>query len=62
MPSDIVIEAQAPGDAQTTFRVCIDSKVIATGVTELQAQFLASELRERMQPPGSSAARRREQP
>jgi hypothetical protein len=48
MLRDIVIEAETPGDSQTTFRLRVDGNVIAQRVTEEEAHFLASEILERI--------------
>jgi hypothetical protein len=43
----IVVEEEMPGEHQTTFRLRIDESVIAENVTELESQFLISEILER---------------
>ena len=48
MLSDVVIEAEAPGDCRTTFRLCVAGNLIAEGVTAAQAHFLAREVLERI--------------
>jgi hypothetical protein len=48
MLSDIVIEAEAPGDSATTFRLRVDGSVIAEGLTAGQARFLVGEILERI--------------
>lgn len=40
----IVIEAEPPDDAQSTFRVSIDANLIAKGVTVAQAYYLVGEV------------------
>jgi hypothetical protein len=57
MLREIVIEEEMPGDFQTTFRLRVDGNVIAENVTELETQFLVSEMLERI-PSLRSAARR----
>jgi len=48
MLSGIVIEAEAPGDSATTFRLRVDGSVIAEGLTAGQAHFLVGEILERI--------------
>ena len=48
MLREIVIEEEMPGDFQTTFRLRVDGNVIAENVTELETQFLVSEMLERI--------------
>jgi hypothetical protein len=57
MLREIVIEEEMPGNLQTTFRLRVDGNVIAENVTELESQFLVSEMLERI-PSLRSAARR----
>ena len=59
MLRDIMIETETPGDFQTTFRVRVDGNVIAKNVTELETQFLVSEMLERIPSLRSVAKRRR---
>jgi hypothetical protein len=47
MLHEIVVEEEMPGERQTTFRLRIDESVIAENVTELESQFLISEILER---------------
>jgi hypothetical protein len=47
MLREIVAEEEMPGDLQTTFRLRIDESVIAENLTELESQFLISEILER---------------
>jgi hypothetical protein len=47
MLREIVVEEEMPGDRETTFRLRIDENVIAENVTELESQFLISEILER---------------
>jgi hypothetical protein len=47
MLHEIVVEEEMPGERQTTFRLRIDESVIAENVTELESQFLLSEIFER---------------
>jgi hypothetical protein len=44
MVQQIVIEAEPPGGAQSTFRLSIDATVIAKGVTVGQAYYLVGEV------------------
>jgi hypothetical protein len=48
MLREIVIEEEMPADFQTTFRLRVDGNVIAENVTELETQFLVSEMLERI--------------
>jgi hypothetical protein len=48
MLSEIVIEEEMPGDFQTTFLLRVDGSVIAENMTELETQFLVSEMIERI--------------
>ena len=48
MLSEIVIEEEMPGDFQTTFRLRVDGDVIAESMTELETQFLVSEMLDRI--------------
>jgi hypothetical protein len=48
MLREIVVEEEIPGDFQTTFRLRVDGNVIAENVTELESQFLVSEMLERI--------------
>jgi hypothetical protein len=44
MIRQILIEAESPDDAQSTFRLSIDANIIATGVTVAQACYLDGEV------------------
>ena len=44
MLREIVVEQETSGDFRTTFRLCADGNVIAENVTELETQFLVSEM------------------
>ena len=44
MVQQIVIEAEPPGGAQSTFRLSIDATLIAKGVTVRQAYYLVGEV------------------
>jgi hypothetical protein len=44
----IVIEAETPGDSRTMFRLRIDAKPIAEGLTAVQAHILVAEILERI--------------
>jgi hypothetical protein len=59
MLREIVIEEEIPGNLQTTFRLRVDGNVIAENVTELETQFLVSEMLERIPSLRSAAKRRR---
>jgi hypothetical protein len=59
MLREIVVEAETPGDFQTTFRLRVEGSVIAENVTELETQFLVSEMLERIPSLRSAAKRRR---
>jgi hypothetical protein len=48
MLREIVVEEETPGDFQTTFRLRVDGNIIATNVTELETQFIVSEILERI--------------
>ena len=48
MLREIVVEEELPGDLQTTFRLRVDGNVIAESMTELETQFLVSEMLERI--------------
>jgi hypothetical protein len=48
MLREIVVEEEMPGDLQTTFRLRVDGNLIAENVTELETQFLVSEMLERI--------------
>jgi hypothetical protein len=58
MLREIVVEEEIPGDLQTTFRLRVDGSVMAENVTELESQFLVSEMLERI-PSSRSASKRR---
>jgi hypothetical protein len=59
MLREIVVEEEIPGDFQTTFRLRVDGNVIAENVTELESQFLVSEMLERIPSLRSASKRRR---
>jgi hypothetical protein len=44
MIRQIVIEAEPPGDAQSMFRLSIDTNLIAKGLTVSQAYYLVGEV------------------
>ena len=48
MLREIVIEEEMPGDFQTTFRLRVGGNLIAENMTELETQFLVSEMIERI--------------
>jgi hypothetical protein len=58
MLREIVVEEEMAGNLETTFRLRVDGNVIAENVTELETQFLVSEMLERI-PSLRSAAKRR---
>jgi hypothetical protein len=47
MLSQIVIEAEAPGNLQTMLRLSIDTRLIAENLTVAQAQLLIGEILDR---------------
>jgi hypothetical protein len=55
MVRQIEIEAEAPGDSRTMFRLRIDSTSIAKGLTAVQAHLLVGEILERITVPKSSS-------
>jgi hypothetical protein len=59
MLREIVVEEEIPGDLHTTFRLRVDGSVIAENVTELETQFLVSEMLERIPSLRSASKRRR---
>jgi hypothetical protein len=48
MLREIVIEEEIPGDFQTTFRLRVGGNLIAENMTELETQFIVSEMLERI--------------
>ena len=60
MLREIVVEEETPSDFRTTFRLCVDGNVIAENVTELETQFLISEMLERIPSLRVVAKRRRQ--
>jgi hypothetical protein len=48
MLREIAIEEETPGDFQTTFRLRVGGNLIAEKMTELETQFLVSEMLERI--------------
>jgi hypothetical protein len=54
-----VVEQETSDDFRTTFRLCADGNVIAENVTELETQFLVSEMLERIPSLRAAAKRRR---
>ena len=48
MLREIVIEEEMPGDFQTTFCLRVDGNLIAENMTELETQFVVSEMLERI--------------
>ena len=60
MLREIVVEEETPTNFRTTFRLCVDGIVIAENVTELETQFLISEMLERIPSPRVAAKRRRQ--
>ena len=59
MLREIVVEEEMPGDFQTTFRLRVSGHLIAENMTELETQFLVSEMLERIPSLRSAAKRRR---
>jgi len=59
MLREIVVEQEISDDFRTTFRLCADGNVIAENVTELETQFLVSEMLERIPSLRAAAKRRR---
>ena len=53
----IVIEAETPGNSRTMFRLRIDAKPIAEGLTAVQAHILVAEILERIVLPKSAETR-----
>ena len=62
MLREIVIEEEMPGDFQTTFRLRVGGHLIAANMTELETQFLVSEMLERIPSLRVAAKRGAEQP
>jgi hypothetical protein len=62
MLREIVVEEEIPGNLETTFRLRVDGNVIAEKVTELETQFLVSEMLERIQSLRVAASDDPEQP
>jgi hypothetical protein len=48
MPSQILIEAEAPGNSRTRLRLSIDTHLIAESLTAAQAQLLIEEILDRI--------------
>jgi hypothetical protein len=48
MLREIVVEEEMPGELPAKFRLRIDESVIAENVTELESQFLISEILQRV--------------
>ena len=59
MLREIVIEEEKPGDFQTTFRLRVGGHLIAANRTELETQFLVSEMIEFIPSLRSASKRRR---
>ncbi len=53
MVRQIVIEAETPGDSRTMFRLRMDARPIAEGLTAVQAHVLVGEILERIVVPKS---------
>ena len=47
----IVLETKTPGDSRTMFRLLIDSKPLAAGLTAVQAHILVGEILDRISLP-----------
>ena len=54
MVEQITIEPETPGDSRTMFRLRIDDKVIAEGLTAAQAHILVGEMLDRITLPRSA--------
>lgn len=48
MVRQVVIEAEAPGNSRTMFRLRIDENLIAEGLTAVQAHILVGEILDRI--------------
>jgi hypothetical protein len=59
MLREIVFVEETLGDFQTKFRLRVDGDVVAANVTELETQFLVSEMLERIPSLRATAKRRR---
>ena len=59
MLREIVVEEEIPGNLQTTFRLRVGGHLIAENMTELETQFLVSEMLERIPSLRSASQRRR---
>jgi hypothetical protein len=44
----ILVELETPGDSRTMFRLRIDDKVVADGLTAVQAHLLVGEILDRV--------------
>jgi hypothetical protein len=62
MLREIVIEEEMPGDFQTTFRLRVGGHLLAENMTELETQFLVSEMLERIPSPRVVTSDDAEQP
>jgi hypothetical protein len=51
MVRQVVIEAEAPGDSRTMFRLRIDENLIDEGLTAVQAHILVGEISDRIAVP-----------
>ena len=51
MVTRIVVELETPGDSRTMFRVLIDGKLIAEGLTAVQAHIVVGEALNRITVP-----------
>jgi hypothetical protein len=47
----IHVEAEAPGDSATLFRLRIDERIVGEGLTAAQTHLLVGEILSRMAPP-----------
>ena len=54
----ILVEFETPGDSRTMFRLRIDDKVVAGGLTAVQAHLLVGEVLDRITLPRSRPAER----
>jgi hypothetical protein len=57
----ISVELETPGDSRTMFRLRIDDKVVADGLTAVQAHLLVGEALDRITLPRRRPAERHEE-
>ncbi|MBV8439118.1 MAG: hypothetical protein JO312_00910 [Hyphomicrobiales bacterium] len=51
MIEQIILETETPGDSRTMFRLRLDDRVIAEGLTAVQAHILVGEILDRISTP-----------